>query len=122
MGGNKNQISLVDLIFLQFLWICQIVCENVVAVFKWHFKSRTIPTLPHTKPFHEKRHLIQLYRTEPKNRAEKPICYINVIEFDSSQEEEIRNKNQPRRTFLKSKSSSPYYDKLRWLYCRGIGY
>lgn len=125
--GKKNHISLVDLLTLQFLWIFQSVCENILSVFKRDFWSHSASHSKNTKTFHEKRHFIQLYTVEPKRIGDRPICYMNVTEFDSSQEEEIRRRNSSNdayknKTFLRHNGHvrSRSEDDLQKFYCSSI--
>lgn len=84
------------------------IIENMFFFFFRNFwqKPQT-PAIENRSPVAEKRHFIQLYKTEPKEKWEKPICYMNVIEFDTThQEEEIRRRKwshelQSQQDFLK---------------------
>ncbi|KAL1505589.1 hypothetical protein ABEB36_005119 [Hypothenemus hampei] len=95
IAQKRHQISIADFIILQVFYVFQSVYETFVSIFNWNFwKKKEIPKPPE-KPKNEKRHFIQLYRTEPKIKGEKPVCYMNVIEFDSScPEEEIRKRKR----------------------------
>ncbi|XP_066258095.1 uncharacterized protein [Euwallacea similis] len=94
MAGNKNsQISLVDFVILQFFYAFHSVYNAILSIFSWQFwQKQPTQIAPSTLP-HEKRHFIRLYKIEPRAEGEKPVCYMKVIEFDSScPPEEIRRR------------------------------
>ncbi|KAH1020834.1 hypothetical protein HUJ04_010430 [Dendroctonus ponderosae] len=96
MADKKNQISLVDFAILQFFYAFQSVYDRIVSILNWsYWKQQPALEAPPQSPTNEKRHFIQLYKTEPLEEGEQPICFINVIEFDSScPEEEIRRRKR----------------------------
>lgn len=84
MAGKKSQISLVDFVILQFFYVFHSVYDTVLSIFNGEFWKKSPPAVAPPSPTNEKRHFIQLYKTEPENEDEKPICFMNIIEFDSS--------------------------------------
>ncbi|XP_050303699.1 uncharacterized protein LOC126741347 [Anthonomus grandis grandis] len=99
MAGKKSQqvISLVDFVILQFFYAFQTIYEGFTSILKWDFWQKDIKAIDPPEPTTAttKRHFIQLYKPDPQEGAEQPQCYINVIEFDNSrQEEEIRKRKR----------------------------
>ncbi|KAF7271944.1 hypothetical protein GWI33_015242 [Rhynchophorus ferrugineus] len=115
----KNQISIFDLIVLQFLWVCQSICESFLSIFNWKLSIEAPTRVQTPKEFKGKRHFIRLFTREPSEIGEKPICYIQVTEIDG---EEHRNRHHqfPYRTV--QRVNGPDINDLQRFFCGNLRY